>query len=160
MEVKYVLIFKGMDKISYNKKVAIKDAKGYCIEIAKNFGKLIKEKRETLGYSMAKTYKLSGVSSSTINDIEKGKYLPHLEIIFKIAYSLEISLEEVISCLTHFELKPSEDETLEYFKTLKKGDIIGMYSSAEKAETTIKNFTSNYEEVKEEFFDIREIVWD
>lgn len=159
MEVKYILVFKGIDKLFLDKSTVIKDAKGYCTEVSKNFGKLIKEKRQALGYSMAKVYRLSGVSSSTINDIEKAKYLVSFEVLLKIAFTLEINLKELIDCFFEYGIEPS-DNTLDYFKSLKKGDIIGVYSTAEKAEATIKNFTSNYKEIKEEFFDIREVVWD
>ena len=43
--------------------------------------------------------------------------------------------------------------------SLKKGDIIGVYSTTEKAEETIKNFVKAYESVNEEDFDIKTLIY-
>ena len=158
MEVKYVLTFKrNFDlNITNAQKLSKDKAKEITDKLILKFSKLLKERRRTLGYSMFKLYRLSGVSSSTINDIEKGRYFPHLEVIFKLSYPLKIKYGDILKC---FDID-SKNEKTDYIKSLKDGDIIGIYSSCEKAEDTMKKLANNYIDVKEEDFDIREIVWD
>ena len=160
MEVKYVLSFKDSYELELTnaKRLCADNSKELCDKIKVKFADLLKQRRNNLGYSMQKLSRVSGVSSSTINDLEKGRYLPHLEVMFKVSYPLKIKSGDI---LRFFAL---EENVLEgendYIKSLKKGDIIGVYSTTEKAEETIKNFVKAYESVNEEDFDIREIVWD
>ncbi len=86
----------------------------FCNACAKNFADLIKEKRKFHKYSMKELYKISGVSSSTINDIEKARYLPNVEVMLKLAYSLEIPYQEVVNCLDlkHYEENPTLSNAL------------------------------------------------
>ena len=73
--------------------------------IEKNFAKKIKNQRSKQKISMVALYKMSGVSSSTISDIEHGHYLPHLEVMFKLGYALKLSREEILSVF-NIEKKP------------------------------------------------------
>ena len=79
-------------------------------EITGNFAEKIKTQRSKLNMSMADLYKLSGVSSSTINDIEKSRYLPHLDVMLKLGYSLDLSFSEVMSLLTLKSPKSKEEK--------------------------------------------------
>ena len=90
------------------------EVREFCNECAKNFADLIKEKRKFHKYSMKELYKISGVSSSTINDIEKARYLPNVEVMLKLAYSLEIPYQNVLNCLypKHYEDNPTLSNAL------------------------------------------------
>lgn len=65
-------------------------------EITKRFAEKIRAQRSKLNISMAELYSRSGVSSSTINDVEKERYLPHLEVMLKVALALDLSKQEVM----------------------------------------------------------------
>lgn len=160
MEVKYVLSFKDSYELELTnaKRLCADNSKELCDKIKVKFADLLKQRRNSLGYSMQKLSRVSGVSSSTINDLEKGRYLPHLEVMFKVSYPLKIKYGDILRCFA-LEENVIEGEN-DYIKSLKKGDVIGVYSTTEKAEETIKNFVKAYESVNEEDFDIREIVWD
>ena len=160
MEVKYILSFKDSYELELTnaKRLCADNSKELCDKIKVKFADLLKQRRNNLGYSMQKLSRISGVSSSTINDLEKGRYLPHLEVMFKVSYPLKIKYGDILRCFA-LEENVIEGEN-DYIKSLKKGDIIGVYSTTEKAEETIKNFVKAYESVNEEDFDIREIVWD
>lgn len=160
MEVKYVLTYKDSYELELTnaKRLCSDKSKEICDKIKFKFSELLKQRRSSLGYSMQKLSRISGVSSSTINDLEKGKYLPHLEVMFKVSYPLKIKYGDILRCFALEENAVKEEN--DYIKSLKKGDIIGVYSTAEKAEKTVKNFVKAYENVTEEDFDIREIVWD
>ena len=160
MEVKYVLSFKDSYELELTnaKRLCADNSKELCDKIKVKFADLLKQRRNNLGYSMQKLSRVSGVSSSTINDLEKGRYLPHLEVMFKVSYPLKIKYGDILRCFA-LEENVIEGEN-DYIKSLKKGDVIGVYSTTEKAEETIKNFVKAYESVNEEDFDIREIVWD
>lgn len=160
MEVKYVLSFKDSYELELTnaKRLCADNSKELCDKIKVKFANLLKQRRNSLGYSMQKLSRVSGVSSSTINDLEKGRYLPHLEVMFKVSYPLKIKYGDILRCFA-LEENVIEGEN-DYIKSLKKGDVIGVYSTTEKAEETIKNFVKAYESVNEEDFDIREIVWD
>lgn len=160
MEVKYVLSFKDSYELELTnaKRLCADNSKELCDKIKVKFADLLKQRRNNLGYSMQKLSRISGVSSSTINDLEKGRYLPHLEVMFKVSYPLKIKYGDILRCFA-LEENVIEGEN-DYIKSLKKGDIIGVYSTTEKAEETIKSFVKAYESVNEEDFDIREIVWD
>lgn len=160
MEVKYVLSFKDSYELELTnaKRLCADNSKELCDKIKVKFADLLRQRRNSLGYSMQKLSRISGVSPSTINDLEKGRYLPHLEVMFKVSYPLKIKYGDILRCFA-LEENVIEGEN-DYIKSLKKGDIIGVYSTTEKAEETIKNFVKAYESVNEEDFDIREIVWD
>ena len=75
--------------------------KEFCDISAKKFAKLIKEERKHSGLPMRELYKISGVSTSTINDIEKARYLPYFDVMLKLALSLKIPHHDVIDCLSN-----------------------------------------------------------
>ncbi|MBR6162632.1 helix-turn-helix transcriptional regulator [bacterium] len=102
-------------------------------EITSNFAEKIKLQRSKLNISMADLYKLSGVSSSTINDIEKSRYLPHLEVMLKLGYSLDLSFSEVISLLT-LKSSKSKEEKRQYSQSAVKA----LLRNADFNEKTIK----------------------
>lgn len=69
------------------------------------FAKKVHELRRSHELSMAALYKLSGVSSSTINDIEKVKYVPNLDVFLKLGYALGLSKDEIFEILKGNEIK-------------------------------------------------------
>ncbi len=77
----------------------------------KNIAKAFKTRRTELKLSMASLSKLAGVSTSTINDIEKYKYMVHFDVILKIAYSLGFTYNNVIDLLT---INPSKRKKVDY----------------------------------------------
>ena len=55
----------------------------------------IKEIRENKGISLNQLSEMSGVSSTHINDIERGLKEPTLSVLIKIAVALEVDEREV-----------------------------------------------------------------
>lgn len=160
MEVKYLLIYRENSELELTNAqvLSANKSKEICDNIRTRFSETVREKRKSLGYSIKKLSRLSGVSSSIISKIEKGNYLPSLEVMFKISYPIKVKYGDVLKCFM-LEDKKIENKN-EYVKSLRSGDIIGAYSTQEKAEVTLKSFIKAYKDLKEEDFDIREIVWD
>ena len=75
-------------------------------EAIANFSAKLKELRQSKDLSMSDLYKLSGVSSSTINDLEKAKYAPNLDVFLKLGYALDLSKKAVLNIL----LKEDKDK--------------------------------------------------
>jgi len=74
-------------------------------EAVANFSVKLKELRQAQDLSMSDLYKLSGVSSSTINDLEKAKYVPNLDVFLKLGYALKLSKTAVLNILLKEENK-------------------------------------------------------
>ena len=74
-----------------------------------NFSVKLKELRQSKDLSMSDLYKLSGVSSSTINDLEKAKYTPNLDVFLKLGYALDLSKRAILNILLK---EDNKDNTL------------------------------------------------
>ena len=61
--------------------------------------------RNSKKLSMAEVYGLSGVSSSTINDVEKLKYIPNLGVFLKMGYAVGLSKSAVFELLKGNDVK-------------------------------------------------------
>lgn len=62
------------------------------IEITNNIRRLRFDRDEMTQQELADSI---GVTRQTVNAIELGKYSPSLEVAFRIAYTFDVSLEEV-----------------------------------------------------------------
>ena len=102
----YPQLYKGVTRLC--QKNATKDIPNICNDIAQkvdaeiitfslSIAEKFKQRRKELKLSMADLYKISGVSSSTINDIEKAKYFPQLEVILKLGYALRFKKHEIFN---------------------------------------------------------------
>lgn len=101
-----------MSKEEINKKVE-DDIKTAVIRLSEQ----LKELRTARGMSMADLYALSGVSSSTINDLEKGRYIPNIEVILKLGYALGMSANEILGILfKDTKKKNSKENAVEVVK--------------------------------------------
>lgn len=58
----------------------------------KDYKEVIRSKREQLGWSQYKLAKAAGIAQSFMNEIEKGRKNPSLEVFFRICDALEIQL--------------------------------------------------------------------
>lgn len=56
---------------------------------------LLKEVRKKKGYSLEKLSKLTGISSSHLNYIEKNQREPSISILVRIALALNVKIEEL-----------------------------------------------------------------
>ncbi len=57
----------------------------------------IKEYREALGWSQEQLARKSGVSRSTIGDVETGAHMPTIEVVLRLAEALETPIEKLFS---------------------------------------------------------------
>lgn len=57
----------------------------------------IKKYRETLGWSQEQLARKSGVSRSTIGDVETGAHMPTIEVVLRLAEALETPIEKLFS---------------------------------------------------------------
>ncbi len=93
-----------------------------CKKGIESFANLIKTHRKNAKLSMVDLYELSGVSSSTINDIEKVKYLPRLDVILKLGYALKLSKTEILNALMGIDLKANcKDSAITTLKVSLRG---------------------------------------
>ena len=58
----------------------------------KDYREVIQNKRKKLGWSQYKLAKEVGISQSFMNEIEKGRKSPSLEVFFRICEGLDIQL--------------------------------------------------------------------
>jgi DNA-binding XRE family transcriptional regulator len=82
-----------------DKEQIIKTAESDCKLGVKNFADRIHSLRKSAKITMADLYNMSGVSSSTINDVEKAKYIPSLDIILKLGYALGLPKDDIFGLL-------------------------------------------------------------
>lgn len=64
-----------------------------------HIGRKIRDRRETLGWSIEFAAEKCELSSRALDDIELGKTDPHLSTIMKIASVLSMDLGELNSCI-------------------------------------------------------------
>ncbi len=70
------------------------------------FGLKLRQLRQDRNLSFADLSKKSGISTSYLNEIEKGKKYPKLDKMLKLAKALEISYEELVSVQLNHQLAP------------------------------------------------------
>ena len=58
----------------------------------KDYREVIQNKRKKLGWSQYKLAKKEGIAQSFMNEIEKGRKSPSLEVFFRICEVLDIQL--------------------------------------------------------------------
>lgn len=61
-----------------------------------NIGDILKNRRNELGLSLAKLRDLTGLSKSTLSDIENGKSNPKIATLEKICDALNIEIKDVL----------------------------------------------------------------
>ncbi len=55
-----------------------------------DYRKILRSKREKIGWSQYKLAKVVGITQSFVNEIESGKKNPSLDVFFRICEALEI----------------------------------------------------------------------
>jgi transcriptional regulator with XRE-family HTH domain len=65
-------------------------------ELAKRFGKLLRERRDGAGLSQQTLAERAGLSYGSLSRMETGKQAPSLETVERLARALEISTHELI----------------------------------------------------------------
>ena len=63
------------------------------------FGRIVRSRREALGFSIEKAAELCGMSYKGLEEIELGDSDPKLSSVLNIATALKINLEELNSCI-------------------------------------------------------------
>lgn len=95
-----------------------------------NLGENIRKIRLEKGYSIMKIRELTGLSKSTISDLENDKSSPTVETLQKIADALGVSVEDF------FKSKPVSDETLKEwdkkYDSRKLNEEVTIYETADK----------------------------
>lgn len=66
-------------------------------EKKKVIGKMIATKRQEKGFTQLKIAELTGLSRNYISDIENGRYMPSVDALSKIAASLNMNLDFLVS---------------------------------------------------------------
>lgn len=79
---------------SFGKNYQTKKVKKYDI-ICSMVKILLWQKRIEKGFSLRKLAKLSGLSKTTINDIENGKLSPTVDELYMLSISLECRIEDL-----------------------------------------------------------------
>ena len=64
----------------------------------RNFGRIVREKRERKRLSMSRTAELAGMTEEGLSLIELGDYNPKLSSVLCIATVLEIDLGDIEKC--------------------------------------------------------------
>lgn len=57
-----------------------------------DYRKVIRSKREKMGWSQYKLAKIIGITQSFMNEIESGKKSPSIDVFFRICEALEIKV--------------------------------------------------------------------
>jgi transcriptional regulator with XRE-family HTH domain len=102
------------------------------------FGLKLRELRQDSDYSLSKLSRLSGISKSYLNEIEKGKKYPKPEKITMLAEVFGVSYEELVSPRLNKRLAPISDlidsnllnELPLEFLGIEASDILGLLASA------------------------------
>jgi len=66
------------------------------VKICKETSRLLRERRESLGFSMNEVARRTGLSQQTISFVERGMRMPTLDTLLRIAGALELDLWEVL----------------------------------------------------------------
>lgn len=69
----------------------------------RNFGKIVRDKRERKGLTIKQVAEISGLSDRGLEMIELGDSDPKLSSVLNIAYALDIDLGEVNICINEAE---------------------------------------------------------
>lgn len=94
------------------------------------FNEKIIELREIMGWSQSELARRTGVTSSAINQLEKGNRDPSLALLRKIAITFKISMAELID-----EDKRVTNHILNIF-FIKWGDIVNLSDEDQKIVST------------------------
>jgi transcriptional regulator with XRE-family HTH domain len=70
---------------------------GLIMDIPRNLGENVRRLRETRGLSQQQLAKLSGIPRPTWANIESGSANPTLAVLLRVASTLQVSIEELIS---------------------------------------------------------------
>lgn len=73
------------------------------VVLARNFGKIVRDKRERKGLTIKQVAELSGLSDRGLEMIELGDSDPKLSSVLNIAQALDIDLGEVNMCIHEIE---------------------------------------------------------
>ncbi len=73
------------------------------VVLARNFGKIVRDKRERKGLTIKQVAELSGLSDRGLEMIELGDSDPKLSSVLNIAQALDIDLGEVNMCIYEIE---------------------------------------------------------
>lgn len=73
------------------------------VVLARNFGKIVRDKRERKGLTIKQVAELSGLSDRGLEMIELGDSDPKLSSVLNIAQVLDIDLGEVNMCIHEIE---------------------------------------------------------
>ena len=65
----------------------------------KNFGRIVRHKRECLGLTISETANRCGMSARGLESIELGDSDPKLSSVLRICATLNIELGEIASCV-------------------------------------------------------------
>lgn len=76
---------------------------GIAMVFERNFGKIVRDKRERKGLTIKQVAELSGLSDRGLEMIELGDSDPKLSSVLNIANALDIDLGEVNICIPEVE---------------------------------------------------------
>ena len=62
------------------------------VMIMEDYRKVIRNKREKIGWSQYKLAQVVGITQSFMNEIESGKKSPSIDVLFRICEALEIQV--------------------------------------------------------------------
>jgi transcriptional regulator with XRE-family HTH domain len=128
------------------------------------FGLKVKQIRMNKGLSLFKLSKMTGLSKSYLNEIEKGKKYPKTDKILNLAESLEINYDDLVSLKLDKNLAPvAEILQSEMFKEIpleifgiEERDLIDIIANAPAKVSafisTLLEIGNNYNMTKESFF--------
>ena len=74
------------------------------------FGRMIKNARETKGISQEKLARALNLSRISINNYEQGKQAPNLDTAIKLAYHLDIQLDDLVRAVDKSSLEYALNE--------------------------------------------------
>lgn len=88
------------------------DAQQAINTIMFNIGEFIEKKREEKNMSIRELSHLSNVSNAVISDIENGKSMPRVELLVRLALTMEISLSELFANFVSqsYTVKPVKEQ--------------------------------------------------
>ena len=115
---------------------------------SKRIAELIKNKRKNLRITMMSLYEKSGVAASTINDIEKSKYLPHFDVILKLGYALGIPYVSILEALAEVNMF-SRDVELQHQLVIQNSlDVLGYTREEIREILDFIRFKGKYEKLR------------
>ena len=104
-----------------------------------NIGKKIKELRKQKGLTLADITKLTGLSKTTVSDIENNKTKPNLTTIEKLSVAIDIKPLFLQEQLNINELTSANSE--KYIRNENIKETNAKYNSEDEVEESIDSFT-------------------